>query len=74
MDNSYDLLIQSAAYLLRANGREAEDAMTNYSTPFFRLPEVLQITGMSKTFIYDRINDGTFPKQIKLGSRMVLWN
>ena len=39
---------------------------------FLRLPEVLQITGMSKTFIYDRINDGTFPKQIQLGSRTVV--
>ena len=35
---------------------------------FLRLPEVLQITGMGKTFIYDRMRDGTFPKQIQLGS------
>ena len=41
---------------------------------FLRLPEVLQITGMSKTFIYDRINDGTFPKQIYLGPRTIVWN
>ena len=41
---------------------------------FLRLPEVLQITGMSKTFIYDRINDGTFPRQIQLGFRTVVWN
>ena len=41
---------------------------------FLRLPEVLQITGMGKTFIYDRINDGTSPKQIHLGSRTVVWN
>ena len=41
---------------------------------FLRLPEVLQITGMGKTFIYNRINDGTFPKQIQLGSRTVVWN
>ena len=41
---------------------------------FLLLPEVLQITGMSKTFIYDRINDGTFPRQIQLGSRTVVWN
>ena len=38
-----------------------------------RLPEVLQITGMGKTFIYDRMRDGTFPKQIQLGSRTVVW-
>ena len=41
---------------------------------FLRLPEVLQITGMGKTFIYDRMRDGTFPKQIQLGSRTVVWN
>ena len=41
---------------------------------FLRLSEVLQITGMGKNFIYDRINDGTFPRQIQLGSRTVVWN
>ena len=41
---------------------------------FLRLSEVLQMTGMGKTFIYDRINDGTFPKQIQLGSRTVVWD
>ena len=41
---------------------------------FLRLPEVLQMTGMGKTFIYDRMNDGTFPKQIQLGGKSVVWN
>ena len=41
---------------------------------FLRLSEVLEMTGMGKTFIYDRIKDGTFPKQIQLGSRSVVWN
>ena len=41
---------------------------------FLRLSEVLQMTGMGKTFIYDRMKDGTFPKQIQLGSRSVVWN
>ena len=40
---------------------------------FLRLPEVLQMTGMGKTFIYARINDGTFSKQIQLGGRSVVW-
>ncbi len=30
--------------------------------------------GISKTLIYARMNDGTFPKQIQLGSRSVVWN
>ena len=41
---------------------------------FLRLPEVLQITGMGKTFIYARMKEGTFLKQIQLGSRTVVWN
>ena len=37
------------------------------------LPHVLELTGVGKTFIYARMNDGTFPKQIQLGSRSVVW-
>ena len=43
------------------------------STHFF-LSQVVEMTGMGKTFIYSRISDGTFPKQIQLGSRSVVWN
>ena len=32
------------------------------------------MTGMGKTFIYDRMRDGTFRKQMQLGSRTVDWN
>lgn len=31
------------------------------------------MTGMSKTYIYARIMDGNFPKQIQLGSHSVVW-
>ena len=41
---------------------------------FLRLAEVLEMTGMGKTFIYDRMKEGSFPKQIQLGSRSVVWN
>ena len=41
---------------------------------FIRLTQVLEMTGMGKTFIYACMNDGTFPKQIQLGSRSVVWN
>ena len=39
---------------------------------FIRLPQVVEMTGMGKIFIYARISDGTFPKQIQLGSRSVV--
>ena len=41
---------------------------------FLQLPEVLEMKGMGKTFIYDRMNDGTFPKQIQQGDQSVVWN
>jgi prophage regulatory protein len=37
-----------------------------------RLPEVKQTTGLSKSTIYTRIAEGTFPKQIPLGPRLVV--
>ena len=31
------------------------------------------MTVMGKTFIYAYINNGTFPKQIQLGGKSVVW-
>jgi prophage regulatory protein len=47
--------------------------MSNLSQKFLRLPQVKQITGLSKSSIYARIAEGTFPKQIPLGPRLVVW-
>lgn len=38
-----------------------------------RLPDVKAVTGLSKSTIYAKIADGTFPKQISLGPRIVVW-
>ena len=38
-----------------------------------RLPQVLQIVGISKTGLYQRIKDGLFPRQVKLGERCSGW-
>ena len=32
------------------------------------------MTGMGKTFIYAQMMDGTFPKQIQLGGKSVVWS
>jgi prophage regulatory protein len=47
--------------------------MVNISKKFLRLPEVKAITGLSKSSIYARIAEGTFPRQIPLGPRIVVW-
>ena len=41
---------------------------------FIRLPQVLEMTGLSTSTIYRWMTDGTFPKQIQLGSRYDVWN
>ena len=32
------------------------------------------MTGMSRSFIYAQMAEGTFPKQIHLGPRTIVWN
>ena len=38
-----------------------------------RLPTVKSRTGLSRSSIYLRISEGTFPKQILLGKRTIGW-
>ncbi|MBE5252035.1 helix-turn-helix transcriptional regulator [Mixta mediterraneensis] len=40
---------------------------------FLRLPEVIHITGLSRSTIYDLISRSTFPAQITLGGKNVAW-
>jgi prophage regulatory protein len=47
--------------------------MNNLQHKLLRLPQVKIITGLSKSTIYARISEGTFPKQIPLGPRLVVW-
>ena len=70
-DDTFETLIQTASYLLAPNVREESTDKTGTAPRFLRLAEVLEMTGMRKTFIYDRINDG-LSKQIQLGSRTAL--
>ena len=47
--------------------------MKNLQHKLLRLPQVKATTGLSKSSIYARISEGTFPKQISLGPRLVVW-
>lgn len=38
-----------------------------------RLPEVIAVTGLSRTTIYDYIKNDAFPKQIRLTKQSVGW-
>lgn len=38
-----------------------------------RMIEVIRMTGLSRSSIYDRMNAGIFPKSVSLGCRSVAW-
>ena len=38
-----------------------------------RLPEVLQLTGLSRSTLYRKVKEGDFPCPVKLGKRAVGW-
>ncbi len=37
------------------------------------LPEVVRITGIARATIYKKINDGTFPKPLRISLTCVRW-
>lgn len=40
---------------------------------FIRLPEVIEISGLSKTTIYELVAAGAFPSPVKIGPRASAW-
>ena len=40
---------------------------------FLRLPRVLEIMGISRTTLYERIKQGLMPPPVKIGLRGVAW-
>ena len=40
---------------------------------FLRLPAVLERTGLSRSTLYRRISQGTFPKQVQISLRCAGW-
>ena len=43
-------------------------------TRLLRLKEILKITSLSKSTIYDQIQIGKFPQQIRIARRAVAWS
>ena len=39
----------------------------------YRLPEVITITGLSRSSIYLRVSTDEFPKPVKIGRRAIGW-
>ncbi len=42
-------------------------------SPFMRLPDVLQATGLARSTVYRMVAEHTFPAPVKLAKRAVGW-
>ena len=51
------------------HGRSADPNLTE----IVRIAEVLELTGLRRTMLYDLIGKGRFPAQVNLGARAVGW-
>ena len=40
----------------------------------YRFPEVMKLTGLSRSSIYLAVSQGKFPKPIKIGIRAIGWS
>jgi prophage regulatory protein len=47
--------------------------MTDHNDTILRLPAVLERTGLSRSTLYRKIDQGTFPRQIKISERCAGW-
>jgi prophage regulatory protein len=47
--------------------------MTDTSNRFLRLNAVLDKTGLSRSTLYRKIGEGTFPKQVAISARCAAW-
>ena len=57
----------------RAMSEQPIEQRTNPPTRFLRRPEVTARTGLSRSTIYVRLDQGCFPRPVSLGSRAVGW-
>ncbi len=46
----------------------------NAPKKFLRLPAVIELVGIKRTVIYERMKAGTFPKPVQIGPRAVAWD
>jgi prophage regulatory protein len=47
--------------------------MTDQQDSFLRLPAVLQRTSLTRSTLYRKIQQGSFPRQIKISERCAGW-
>jgi len=70
------MLLQEAIALLSQSS--AEKPIGHSPAPIndrlIRLPEVMQLTGLRRSAVYDQMQRGTFPRSVKIGPRAATWS
>ena len=60
-------------HVRRIDGRPHGFTIDRTSGALLRLPQVIEIVGLSKSSIYAKIKDGTFPPPIHISNRAIGW-
>ena len=47
--------------------------MHPHQQQLLRLPDVMARTGLKRWAVYNGINEGTFPRGVKIGERAIAW-
>lgn len=66
-------LLQEALSLLSGNG-SALLLVASEDDRLMRLPEVLRLTGMCRSALYEEMSRGRFPRSVKIGKRAASWS
>jgi prophage regulatory protein len=66
------VILDGGRVKIAASSFERMCAMNHY-TAIIRLPKVLAISGCSRSYVYQLISEGLWPKSIRLGVRAVGW-
>ena len=66
---------QSCLWGAKSIRQDAGKAMNAADTPdrIIRINTVLERTGLSRSTLYRKVQDGTFPKQVRIAARCVGW-
>lgn len=67
-------LLQEALALLGVGRQHADGALGLEEDRLMRLPEVLRVTGMCRSALYEQMARGAFPHSIKIGPRAASWS
>nr|WP_315425894.1 AlpA family transcriptional regulator [uncultured Albidiferax sp.] len=67
-------LLQEALSLLLDGEPGLQPVLSGAEDRLIRLPEVLRLTGMCRSALYDQMARGQFPRSIKIGQRAASWS